>query len=193
MSHQVATVVRTCVGMLRLLRKLAPLLSFTALCTVVSALIISRLDYGNALYVGLPDKLLNRLQVVMNNAARFVFGLPRRAHVTPLLQQLHWLPIKQRARFKGLCIAHKAIHGQAPTYIKVCLENYRPGRTLRSSEAGQLVCPRFLTTSMGGRAFSSLIPQCLNKMPVELHKEAALLPFRKKLKTFLYTEAWGTR
>lgn len=68
MSHQVATVVRTCVGMLRLLRKLAPLLSFTALCTVVSALIISRLDYGNAWYVGLPDKLLNRLQVVMNDA-----------------------------------------------------------------------------------------------------------------------------
>lgn len=188
MSPQIATVVGTCIGILRQLRKLAPLLSFSTLRRVVSALILSRLDYGNSLYIGLPATLLSRLQIIMNDAARLIFKVPRCTHATPLLRQLHWLPIKQRIKFKGLCIAHKAIYGQVPSYIKERLANYTPGRVLHSSEASLLSCPRFNRATMGGRAFSVTIPHLWNSLPVHLRKEQALLPFRKQIKTVLFLE-----
>lgn len=191
LTNQVATVIGTCVGLQRKLRKLSPLLSFSIMRTVVTTLIMLRLDYGNALYIGLPEKLLGKLQVAMNDAARLIFKLPRHARATPLLQKLHWLPVKQRARFKGLCITHKALYGQAPRYIKERLDKYVPSRTLQSSEGGQLACPRFNRTTKGGRAFSVLIPQLWNKLLGHLRLEKALLPFMKKLKTLLFTEAWA--
>ena len=43
--------------------------------TLVVALVRSRLDYGNAMLVGLPANLLNRLQSVLNVAARSLAGL----------------------------------------------------------------------------------------------------------------------
>lgn len=147
--------------------------------TVVTALILSRLDYGNAVYIGLPDKLLGKLQVVMNDAARLIHKSPRRAHANPLLQRLHWLPIKQRVEFKGLCIAHKSQFGEAPKYIKDRLRPYVPGRTLRSSDSCLLTCPRFNRTTLGGRAFSVAVPQTWNKLPDALRKEPRLLPFRR--------------
>lgn len=144
----------SCAGLMRQLWKLGTLL-FSTMCTVVTALIPSRLDYSNAVYTGLPDKLVGKLQVVLNDAARLILKLPTRAHATPLLQRLHWLPIKQSARFKGLCIAHKAHHGLVPNYIEDSLKPYVPGRGLRSSEASLLAC-RHLIDLWGGGALSQL-------------------------------------
>lgn len=154
-------------------------------------MILSCLDYGNSLYIGLPDYLLSKLQVVMNDAAKLIFKLPRRTRASPLLQKLHWLPIKQRIKFKGLCITHKALHGQVPSYIKERLVKYTPSRSLRSSAGGQISCPWFNLTKKGGRAFSILIPQLWNRLPFQLRSEKALLPFRKHLKTLLFIEAWA--
>jgi len=55
-----------------------------------------RLDYCNALLYGISDDLIQRLQSVQNAAARLVTGAGRRGHITPVLRQLHWLPVKQR-------------------------------------------------------------------------------------------------
>ena len=114
MKQQVVLVCGSCIGILRQLRKLVPLLMPSTLRTMVTAQILNRLDYGNVLYIGLPTFLLDKLQIVMNDAARLLFGLPRRAHAKPLLKELHWLPIKQRAESKGLCMA-----------IRPCVEQHQ--------------------------------------------------------------------
>jgi len=67
---------------------------------LVQAFISSRLDYCNALLYGLSDGLMRRLQSVQNPAARLVTGARRRDHITPILRQLHWLPVRQRVTFK---------------------------------------------------------------------------------------------
>ena len=63
--------------------------------SLVTSLVLSRLDYGNAVLAGIPSCLVTRLQSVMNAAARLVFD-----HITPLLSQLHWLKAKERIDFK---------------------------------------------------------------------------------------------
>ena len=56
--------------------------------------IITRLDYHNSLYHELPAYQLKKLQLVFNRAARLIVGISPRERITPVLIDLHWLPIK---------------------------------------------------------------------------------------------------
>ena len=86
--------------------------------SLVHAFVTSRFDYCNSLLYGLPASQLNKVQRVLNTAARLVCCAPCFSHVTPLMYELHWLPLKQRIYFKILLFTFKAIHGIAPTYIQ---------------------------------------------------------------------------
>ncbi|XP_061487038.1 uncharacterized protein LOC133387065 isoform X3 [Rhineura floridana] len=99
LEAQVASVARNAFYQLRLVAQLCPYLSKEDLTSVVHALITLRLDYCNALYVGLPLKTVRKLQLVQNAAARLLTGTKRSDHITPVLARLHWLPICFRARF----------------------------------------------------------------------------------------------
>ena len=66
-------------------------------------------------------------------AARPVTKAKRRDHITPVLRQLHWLPINQRIVFKVLLITFKITNGYAPSYLSSLLESYKPKGALRSA------------------------------------------------------------
>ena len=79
---------------LQLVAQLRPYLDRNNLASVVYALVTSKLDYCNALYVGLPLKTVRKLQLVQNAAARLITGTRRFKHIRPILARLHWLPIR---------------------------------------------------------------------------------------------------
>ena len=85
--------------------------------TVVHAFVASRLDYCNALLYGVSDRLMRRLQSVQNAAARPVTGVPWCDHITLILQQLHWLPVRQRILFKIAVLVFQCLASQAPSYL----------------------------------------------------------------------------
>ncbi|XP_057216904.1 uncharacterized protein LOC130570562 [Triplophysa rosa] len=103
------------------IRKVRPYLTEHAAQLLVQALVISRLDYCNALFAGLPAKAIKPLQLVQNAAARLVFQQPKRAHVKPLFISLHWLPVEARLRFKSVMLAYRTITGSAPAYFHTLL------------------------------------------------------------------------
>ncbi len=116
-KEHIAKTARSCRFALHNIRKIKPFLTEHAAQLLVQALVISRLDYCNALLAGLPSYKIKHPQMIQNAAARLVFNEPKRAHVTPLFISLHWLPVAARIKFKTLMLAYRTTTGSAPTYF----------------------------------------------------------------------------
>lgn len=153
---------------------------------LIQGLIISRLDYGNALFASINEEQLNKLQVLQNAAARLVLNLPPRTPSAPSLRILHWLPIRQRIKFKIGCLTHRTLIGQGPKYLAKKLRRYQPTRTLRSSNNHLLTIPRTRTIKNGNRSLSCFAPTLWNTLPLPLRAENDHKKFRKMLKTWLF-------
>ena len=157
---------------------------------LIHALVTSRLDYGNATLFGLPESQMVRLQRMLHIAARILTLTPPTNHITPVLKELHWLPIEKRIHYKIVLLTFKALHGLAPQYIIDLLMPYSTPRPLRSSEANLLTVPRTRAKSFGDRAFSCAAPTLWNKLPSNLREMDSLDTFKKRLKTFLFKIAY---
>ena len=116
-------------------------LSEDSIKTLVHAFVTCKLDHCNSLLYGLPKYLIEKVQLVQNCAARFVVGRHKYEHITPVLKQLHWLPVEDRIVFKMLLLTYKALNNQAPFYIRDMLDIYIPARKLRSSSKCLLEVP----------------------------------------------------
>ncbi|KAF7239030.1 Potassium voltage-gated channel subfamily H member 6 [Varanus komodoensis] len=141
LKAQVTAVARSAFLQLWLIHQLRPYLENDCLATVTHALVTSRLDFCNTLYVGLPLKTVRILQLVQNRAARLQMGTGHCAPITPVLRQLHWLPIDVWAQFKVLVITYKALNGLGPGYLKERLCPYMPSRLLRLAAEALLLEP----------------------------------------------------
>ena len=157
---------------------------------LVHAFISSKLDHCNSLLHGLPKYLLARLQAVQNAAARVVTLTPKHVHITPVLINLHWLPVECRITFKVLLLVYKALHGLAPSYISDLLNFKTYSRSLRSSCKEYLVVPRSRLKTYGDRAFSIAGPKLWNDLPLEIRKCASVATFKQSVKTFLFKLAY---
>ena len=157
--------------------------------TLVHAFATCRLDNGNALLYGLPKYLIAKLQIVLNCAAHLILCKQKYDLATPLLIQLHWLPVSQRIIFKILLLTFKALNGLAPTYITELLDRYVPPRPLRSSSRGLLKVPRS-NTKYGNRSFSVSAPTLWNSLPDHLRLTTDLCSFKCDLKTYLFRESF---
>ena len=153
MQKQISAVCKTAYFHLRNIARIRKYLSESAAQSLVHAFVSSRIDYCNSLFSGLPKNLLTKLQHVQNSAARIVKHVRKREHITPILIDLHWLPVAQRIKFKILLLTFKAMHGMSPEYICDLIHTYQPARSLRSADASLLVVPRTLLETCGKRAF----------------------------------------
>jgi len=105
---------------------------------------MTKLDYCNSVLAGTPMYLQQRLQSVLNAAARLVFSARRSDHITPLLQELHWLRVPEHIQFRICVLAYRCLHGTAPSYIAndTCLTSgIEARRRLRSSSASTMIVP----------------------------------------------------
>jgi len=117
MSFHIRKTVSTCLAVLRQLRSIRRSVSRPVVQSLVTSLVLSRLDYGNATLAGIPQHLLRRLQSVMSAAARLIYSSSRFDHITSLLRQLHWLKAKERIALKLAVLVFKCVHGSAPPYL----------------------------------------------------------------------------
>ncbi|XP_034048884.1 relaxin-3 receptor 1 [Thalassophryne amazonica] len=110
----------------------------------------SPLDCCSSLFFGLCYKYLHKFQLLQNSAACIITTTTSIHHITFVLQQLHWLPVKFRIEFKIHLLTFKAIYNLAPPYLIDLLCVVTPSHTLRSSSSIHLTVP---LTTMGREAF----------------------------------------
>ena len=124
---------------------------------LVTSFILSKLDYCNTLFANMNQNQIKRIQIAQNSAARLIKRQSRSCHITPLLNDLHWLPVQQRIRYKICLFVFKCLNNLAPSYLSEMIKIYTPARTLRSSEDKTVLLPYNSNyVAYGNRSFSSL-------------------------------------
>ena len=117
------------------------------------AFVISRLDFCNSLYYGLPNRLIKKLQIVQNAAARLISLSQKHDHITSLLKEQHWLPVEYRIQFKILFLTFKCINNTAHVYLQDLVRFYIPKRLLRSSSKNYLETSHTIYVAMDTERF----------------------------------------
>ena len=156
------------------------------------SLVLSRMDYCNGLLAGLPDTLLQKLQYVQNCAARVIFRKKKYDHVTHLLRNLHWLPIKERIIYKTAVSVHSILKNNEPAYLRELLIRPQNVRNTRSSSDETLLfVPRKQLITYGDRSFEYFGPLTWNNIPRLLRDISSTPIFKRELKTYLFRKAYG--
>ena len=100
MSQHVTGLCRSVNYHIRNITMIRKYLDYDTRHSVVRALVLSRLDYCNSLLTGLKQHDLNHLQKLQNKVARLIHMKPKYSHATPLLTDLHRLPVDQRINLR---------------------------------------------------------------------------------------------
>ena len=171
MSSQVGALCKSMNFQLRKISTIRNYITEDVAKTLITSLILTKLDYCNSLLAGLPNEFIKRLQSVQNNAARLIFKKKKRDHITPLLKELHWLPVKERIDYKICLLCYKSLNNMAPAYLSNILNRYKPTRALRSlDDSTILVIPRYKYVRSGQRSFSFYGPNVWNKLPKNIRE-----------------------
>ena len=106
MNAHVSNIARTCYFEQHRLASIRRFLTSTATSTLVSAFVLSRIDYCDSLLFGSTHDVTSHLQRIQNYAARVILRLPRSSRITTNLKSLHWLPVKVRSIYKIACLCY---------------------------------------------------------------------------------------
>ena len=183
LEGQINRVVSSSYYELKKIKSIRKYLSIDDTAQLIHAFISSKLDYCNALYLGLPSYLITKLQRVQNAAMRVLLKLNKYVPVAHHLFQQHWLPIERRIVFKNLTIVFKCIHALAPIPLMQCItlrDDYRTSFTLKRTF--------YPKNMLDHRAFAVFAPILWNNLPLNLRSNTVISSFKSSLKTFLFSE-----
>ena len=174
MAPHVSAVCRAAYYQLRQLRPLMHSLSFDAAKLLVQAFISTHLDYCNSLMYGISDNLNRRLQAVQNATVHLITSMRRCEHISPVLQQLHWLLVRQRVHFKRAVLPYMALHDRLPSYLAEDCQQVAVTRCRLHSSHIDTCQVRRTNTRCGDRSFASAGPQTWNSLPIQLRESGNL-------------------
>ena len=191
-SH-INNVCRSAYFHLRNIGSVRNMLSDDACSQLIHALVTVRIDYCNSLLYGLPEYSLDRLQKILNTAARILRRVPKFDHISETLMDLHWLPVHQRVTFKILILTYQAYHETAPHYLCDLIVPYANTCNLRSNNMLLIApChPRAKLKTYGERSFQHAAPKEWNNLPLVIRDSPSLAIFKSRLKTFLFRSAFS--
>ncbi|XP_069466304.1 4'-phosphopantetheine phosphatase isoform X1 [Ambystoma mexicanum] len=163
----------------KLIRAGKQFLSDDSCLILARALILSKLDYCNALYIGTTKQIINRIQVLQNNALRAALSIPRRVHISEIRRNHKWLSTQEKINLKSASLIHKCLNNKAPRYLSERFNRKNPTRLTRTVSPNCLLVPRFKLATIGGSSFPVKAAQLWNALPHALRANQTFNNFRK--------------
>ncbi len=144
-------------------------------------------------YIVCQTTSLQSINMYKNAAARLLTSSHKFDHITPVLIQLHWLPVKPRINFKILQLTFKALHHKAPEYICNLITVYESPCNLRSLAHDNLLLvePKTRLVSYFDRAFCKTAPKLWNRLPRDIRHSKSINSCKCSLKTHLFKTAFN--
>ena len=179
-SHTNRTVSH-CYKLLRDIGRVRNMLTNEHTAQLVHAVISSKLDYCNSLYINIDHTNLFKLQKVQNAAARLVVRKGKRHSITPILRELHWLKVEARIVFKVLLLTHKSVNQKCSNNLAIKYKsyNYRPEDFLKLETTK-------VKTKYGMRMFNYASARFWNTLPLHLRILEDTDIYKKEIKTLLF-------
>ena len=189
MNAHVTNIARTCYFELRRLASIRRFLSSTATATLVSAFVLSSIDYCSSLLFSSTHDETSHMQLIQNYAARVILRLPTSSNMTTHLKSLHWLPVKVRSTYKIACLCYHCHSGSAPLYVADMM-NKKPSHTRNTRSSSYtmplLNRPTHSKATLGDRSFSFPSSSVRNSIPNDVRCAPSLSSFMSRLKTYLF-------
>ena len=193
MNAHVTNTARTCYFELRRLASIRRFLTSTATATLVSAFVLSRIDYCNSLLFGSTHDVTSQLQWIQNYAARVILCLQMSSSITIHLKSLYRLPVKVSSTYKIACLCYHCHSSAAPSYVTDMLHK-KPSHTHNtrsSSDTMPLLNRRAHSkATLGDRSFSFASSSVWNSIPNDVRCAPSLSSFKFRLKTYLLCSAY---
>lgn len=196
MTRQVNNVCAQGYVMLKNLWKISSKVTDRKLRTqLVHSCILSKINFCSALYNSLPKRELDKLDKLLKAGTRFIFniyGFQSWQHMTPYLQQLHFLPITYRTKFKISLMVYKCFNNQAPDYLKCLLIpriNEHSRETRKDNDITWLNKHPIENVVYKCRSFRHIAPDIWDKLSFIIRDSPTIDTFKTRLKTF-YFEQW---
>ena len=120
MNAHVSNIARTCNTELCCLTSIHRFLTSTATDTLVSAFVLSRIDYCSSLLFGSTNDVTSHLERIQNYAARVILHLSKSSSTTTHLKSLHWLAVKVRSTYKIVSLCYHCHSSAAPSMSLTC-------------------------------------------------------------------------
>ena len=189
MNAHVSNIARKCFFELRRLASIRRFLTSTATATLVSAFVLSRIDYCNSRLFCSTHDVTSHLQRIQNYAVRVILRLPMSSSITIHLKSLHWLPVKVRSTYKIACLCYHCHSRTAPSYVTDMLHR-KPLHTRNtrfiSYTMPLLNRPAHSKATLGDRSFSFASSSVWNSIPNDFRCAPSLSSFKSRLKTYLF-------
>ena len=187
-NAHVSNIAQTCYFELRRLASIRRFLTCTATATLVSAFVLSRIDFCNSLLCGSTHDVTSHLQRIQNYTARVILLLSKSSSITIHLKSLHWLPVKGRGTYKIACLCYHCHSSTVPSYVADMLHR-KPlhTRNTRSSSCTMplLNRPAHSKATLGDRSFSFASSSVWNSIPIDVRCDPSLSSFKSRLRTYL--------
>ena len=193
MNAHVSNIARTCYFELRRLASIRRFLTSTATATLVSAFVLSRIDYCTSLLFGSTLDVTSHLKRIQTYADRVILRLTKSSSITTHLKSLHWLPVKVRSTYKIACLCYHCHSSTAPPYVADMLQKKPSHTRITRSSSYTMPLPNRLPHSkvtLGDRSFSFASSSVWNSIPNYVRCAPSLSSNKSRLKTYLFRSVY---
>ena len=166
-DDHIVKVTASCMSILGQINRVKHVFNSELLTIVINTLVFSKLFYCSSVWSSSSGNNIKKLQYVQNFAARIISGQCKYDHVTPILKELHWIPVKEHLYYRDAVLAFKCMNGMVPQYLSSQFTTRGTVSRRVTRQSNQLNIPLF-TSAKGQKTFQYRITKLWNELPPDL-------------------------